>query len=185
MDATQVCHWNWTGGGGIFPLCELPICSPQHTRQSLTSALCRRKQPFTWRRAGDTWTASNLCSRLGLSLTSPTSPERHRSTKVSPPGWASLGKGPESREHLLPPSQPGVSSEGAVLFRHVTCIIESFLHAPVLAILPKSSHEPGPLRSAEGPETKRYDWCPCALPVQCTQTHRQHNSQLMAAKSLA
>lgn len=60
------------------------VCLPQRIQQPSTSAPCRRRQPFTWRHAGDTWTASNPCSRLGLNLTSPTSLERHHSTKVSP-----------------------------------------------------------------------------------------------------
>lgn len=60
-------------------------CPPQHTQQQSTSAPCRRRQLFTWQRAGDTWTASGSCSRRGPSLTLPTSPEKHHSTKVRPP----------------------------------------------------------------------------------------------------
>lgn len=160
-------------GGSVFPLHELPVCSPQHTLQSSTSAPCRRKRPFTWRRAGDTWTASNPSSRLAPSLTSPTSPERPRSTKVSPPPHSGLPWGRVQRaggqlgtllpKCITPSLAPLLPSQGSPV--KGGCL---------RATLPKSSCGPGTPRSAEGPETKSYDRCPSALPAQWAATHRQH-----------
>lgn len=55
---------------------------PQRTQAPSTSAPSMRRQLCTWPPAGATWTACSPCCRLGLSPTSPTRPEKRRSTKV-------------------------------------------------------------------------------------------------------
>lgn len=90
INSTCTLDMSWGSGGPGHPLPSLRLCPPQHTRGSWTSGPYRRKRPFTWQPAEDTWIVSSACSRQGLSLTSPTSPERRPSTKVSSPNHQGL-----------------------------------------------------------------------------------------------
>lgn len=88
----------WEEAGAAI-LSELVPCSSQHIPGPLTSARCRRRQPSTWQHAEATWTVCSSCSRRAQSLTSPTSPERLHSTKVSPdhpPRWAAWRRSPDA-----------------------------------------------------------------------------------------
>lgn len=73
--ATDICtalHHN------VFGL----MISSQHTLAQSTSGPSTRRQLSSWPPVGATWTACSPCCRLGLSLTSPTRPEKLPSTKV-------------------------------------------------------------------------------------------------------
>jgi len=104
--ATDICtalHHN------VFGL----MISSQHTLAQSTSAPSMRRQLSSWPPAGATWTACSPCCRLGLSLTSPTRPEKLPSTKVRSRASRIMSSTRTELTVLAPPRSPQAQNHNA------------------------------------------------------------------------
>lgn len=104
--ATDICtalHHN------VFGL----MISSQHTLAQSTSAPSMRRQLSSWPPAGATWTAYSPCCRLGLSLTSPTRPEKLPSTKVRSRASRIMSSTRTELTVLAPPRSPQAQNHNA------------------------------------------------------------------------